>query len=62
MFIPRETMEAVHLGTKMCKRGEECKRRRLSTTTAKLASGTELRYQDHILEKVYTFKYPGKII
>ena len=46
----------------MCKRGVEGKCRRLSTTSARVAVGTELQARDQFLEKVDTFKYLGSIL
>ena len=56
MFIPREAIAAVHLGTVMFKRGADRNRRRIATTAVKLAAGTEFLAHENVLDKVNNFK------
>ena len=62
MFILREALAAGHLGTAMCLRGSEWKHRRLAAADAQEAARTEFRAWDHVLERVETFKYLGRIL
>ena len=43
MFILQGEMATGHLGTEMCKRGLEKKRRHISTTTTQVAAGVDFR-------------------
>ena len=52
------------LGTALCKRGTEKKRkrRRLPSTAAWVAAGTEFRALNQVLEKVITLNYLGRMM
>ena len=62
MFIPQGAMLARHLGTAMCKRWSEQKRRRLATTNARSAAGMELQARYQLIEKLDTFKYMVRML
>ena len=55
-------MAVGHLGTAMCKRGAEQKRRYLAINTIHLEVVMEFRARDQVLENVDTFKYLGRIL
>ena len=57
MFIPPEMMVARHLGTVMCKKGEEKNYHHLSATAAQVSTGKYLWVWNQVLEKGDTFKY-----
>ena len=56
MFVLWEILVAGHLRKKMCRRGAERKRRRLSVNYAWVATGMELVACSQIIEKVDTSK------
>ena len=53
MFVP---------GNEMCRREVEQKCFRIAANAAQVASGTDLRACDQVLEKVDTFKYLVRIL
>ena len=62
MFILCEALAAGHLGTAICLKGAEWKRRRLAAAAAQEAAGTEFRAQDHVLERLETVKYLDRLL
>ena len=56
VLISWELMATGHIGTAMCKRGEEQKRYRLATTYTQVAAGTEFQAWYQVLENGENFK------
>ena len=62
MFVPWEKLTAGHLRTKFFRRGVDKKRRRLAVNAAWIATGTEFRAHDRILENVDMFRCIGQML
>ena len=62
MFVPWETLTAGHLRTKIFRSRVDKKRRRLAVNAAWIATGTEFRAHDRILENVDMFKCLGQML
>ena len=62
MFVPRRSLNGLHLTTYICRREDECKQRRLASVEAREGVETDLTNYRKLLTKVSPFKNLGKVM